>query len=121
MLPVLVFEEWELGVGWSTNTVRLSSNEFLVGWHGVLKRDRSYYNGIALVNGEGELLAVSDYFLAPRGLVEEYGDRPLVIFGDGLVLYRDILIWVGGVSDYAIGLFTVELGRVMENLKWIRG
>ena len=61
--PVLAFEEWELKVGWSTNAVQLSSNEYLVGWHGVLKGDLSYREGFALVDGDGELLAVTDYLL----------------------------------------------------------
>jgi len=121
MEPVLANEDWELKVGWSTNAVKLSSNEFLVGWHGLVKEDYSYRNGMAIVSDEGELLAVSNYLLAPRGLIEEYGDRPLVIFGDGLVLHKDLVVWVGGISDYAIGLFVAELEKVMENLKWVRG
>ena len=73
------------------------------------------------MDGEGNLLAVSNYVLAPRGLVEEYGDRALVIFGDGLVLYKELLIWVGGVGDYAVGFFSVELDKALEKLKWLRG
>ncbi|MBS7611801.1 glycosidase [Candidatus Bathyarchaeota archaeon] len=120
MEPILPFEDWEWKVGWSTNTVKISSNEYLVGWHGILREDYSYRNGLALVDGEGRLLAISDYLLAPKGLNEEYGDRPLVIFGNGLVTYKEILIWVGGVSDYAIGCFTAELDKALESLKWIK-
>ncbi|MEM3793096.1 MAG: glycosidase [Candidatus Bathyarchaeia archaeon] len=120
MEPVLPFEDWEWKVGWSTNVVKISSNEYLIGWHGIHKEDYSYRSGLALVDREGELLAVSDYILAPKGLNEEYGDRPLVIFGNGLAIYGEILIWVGGVSDYAIGFFTTELDRALESLKWIK-
>lgn len=120
MKPVLPFEDWEWKVGWSTNVVKISSNEYLVGWHGIHREDYSYRNGLALVNREGELIAVSDYLLAPKGLNEEYGDRPLVIFGNGLAIYGEILIWVGGVSDYAIGFFTTELDKALESLKWIK-
>ncbi len=119
--PVLVHEKWELKVGWSTNVVKVSSNEYLVGWHGVMLEDYSYRNGLALVDSEGKLLAVSNYLLSPRGLIEEYGDRALVIFGDGLLKYKELLLWVGGVSDYAIGVFAVELDRVYEKLKWLKG
>jgi predicted GH43/DUF377 family glycosyl hydrolase len=107
MEPVLVPEAWEEKVGWSTNTVKLSTNEYLVGWHAVLKEDLSYKDGLALVNSEGKLLAISNYLLAPQGLAENYGDRPFVIFGDGLVKYEDYLIWVGGISDYGIGIFII--------------
>ena len=115
--PILVPEPWEYKVGWSTNAVPLSENEYLVGWHGVLKEDLSYRDGLALVNRKGELLAVSDYLLAPKGLYEEYGDRPLVIFGDGLLLYKETLIWIGGVSDYCIGVFITELNGASTKLK----
>lgn len=76
---------------------------------------------MAIVDREGYLLAISNYLLAPRGLYEEYGDSSQVIFGDGLVLYKEYLIWVGGIGDYAIGIFTVEVEKALEKLKWIRG
>jgi predicted GH43/DUF377 family glycosyl hydrolase len=63
--------------------------------------------------------ALSDYLLAPKGLVEEYGDRPLVVFGCGLARYKELLLWVGGVSDYAIGFFAAELDKVLEKLRWL--
>lgn len=115
--PVLPFEPWELKVGWSTNVVPLRDDEYLVGWHGVLRDDLSYRNGLALVDAEGRLKAISDYVLAPRGLNEGYGDRPLVIFGCGLVLFEDFLIWVGGLSDYALGLFVVKRERALGTLR----
>lgn len=121
MEPVLAHEEWEFKVGWSTNAVKVSSNEYLVGWHGVLKQDHSYREGVALLSSDGELLAVSNYLLSPRGLVEEYGDRPLVIFGNGLVLCGGKLLWVGGVSDYCVGFFAADLEAVLEKLRWIGG
>lgn len=121
MRPILWFEDFEFKVGWSTNTVKLSSNEYLVGWHGVLRSDYSYADGLALLDDEGRLLALSNYLLAPSGIEEEYGDRPRVIFGDGLVLYKDLLIWVGGVSDYAIGIYVVELDKALEKLRRVYG
>ena len=120
MEPVLAPETWEEKVGWSTNTVKLSNNEYLVGWHAVLKEDLSYRNGVAIVDGNGDLLAVSNYLLAPKGLQESYGDRPLVIFGDGLVRYKNYLIWIGGISDYGIGIFIAELNEVLRKLKRLR-
>lgn len=115
--PVMVPEKWEERIGWSTNTVKLSEHEYLVGWHAVVKEDLFYRNGLAMVNEKGELLAISNYLLVPKGINEEYGDRAQVIFGDGLLIHEDLLIWVGGISDYAIGIFVANLDDVMESLK----
>ena len=119
--PILWFEDFEFKVGWSTNAIKLSSNEYLVGWHGVAKEDYSYRDGLALVDDSGELLAISDYLLEPRGIEEEYGDRPRVIFGGGLILYKGSLIWIGGVSDYAIGIYVTELDKALGALRWLKG
>ena len=121
MKPILPFEDFEFKVGWSTNTVKLSPNEYIVGWHGVVKEDYSYRNGLAIVNGDGDLLAISNYLLAPSGIEEEYGDRPRVIFGDGLVKWGEWLIWVGGVSDYAIGVYVTNVDTALGKLRWLRG
>ncbi len=121
MEPVLAYEPWEFKVGWSTNVVKLSRNEYIVGWHGFLKVDFSYRNGVALIDDNGELLAITDYLLVPTGIIEEYGDRPLVIFGNGLIKHKDLLLWIGGISDYAIGVFIAELDKIFENLRWVRG
>lgn len=117
--PVFAMEEWETKVGWSTNAIKLSNDEYLIGWHAVMKNDLSYKNGFAIVNGKGELLGISDYLLYPEGLVENYGDRAFVIFGDGLVKYEDYLIWIGGISDYAIGIFITTLKEITENMRII--
>jgi len=119
--PVMAPEEWESHIGWSTNAVRLSKDEYLIGWHGVANSDLAYRNGLAILDGEGELLAVSDYVLSPRSLYEEYGDRCMTLFGNGLVRYKELLIWVGGVCDACVGIFTVELDRALETLRWMRG
>jgi predicted GH43/DUF377 family glycosyl hydrolase len=117
--PVLSPEVWEYKIGWSTNTVKVGEGEYLVGWHGVLREDLSYRNGLALVDAAGNLLAVSDYVLAPQGLREEYGDRSLTIFGNGLLVHKDLLIWIGGISDYGIGIFVTELAEALRALRRI--
>ena len=117
--PVFAPEEWEIKVGWSTNAVKLSEDRYIIGWHGVLREDLSYVNGIALLDGNGKLLGISDYLLAPKGLNEFYGDRNGVIFGDGLILRDGNLIWIGGVSDYCMGVFITPLERVMAHLREI--
>jgi len=118
--PVMANEPWEEKVGWSTNAVKLSSNEYLVGWHGVLREEGSYKNGLAIVDEDGVLLAVSDYLLSPKSLPEMYGDKPLTIFGCGLIIYKEYLIWVGGISDYGIAVFKADLEKVLEKVRWIR-
>ncbi len=119
--PVLPVAEWELKVGWSTNAVKIGEDEYLIGWHGVLKHDYSYRNGFAILDGEGNLLGLTHYLLAPKGVIEEYGDRPFVIFGNGLVLYKDLVLWVGGISDYAIGFFLAPLDEILSRVRWVRG
>ena len=116
---IMAPEEWEERVGWSTNAVKISENRYLVGWHAIVKEDLSYRNGLALVDDEGNLIAISDYLLAPHGIDEEYGDRAKVIFGDGLLLYKDFLIWIGGISDYAIGIFVAKVEDAMRKLKYL--
>lgn len=121
LTPVLVRERFEGHVGWSTNVVKLSKNEYLVGWHGMVIANLAYYNGLAIVDDQGELLALSNYLLAPRGLQEEYGDRSQVIYGTGLVKYKEFVVWIGGVSDYCTGVFVTELSNVLEKMKWFKG
>jgi len=116
MEPVLTPEEWELKTGWSTNALELSANEYLVGWHAVL-RNGVYVNGLAMVSKEGELLGVSDYLLVPERPEELYGDRPGVIFGCGLIRYKEKLIWIGGVADTAIGIYAADLEKALESLR----
>ncbi len=116
--PVIVPMEWEEKVGWSTNVVKLEENRYLAGWHAVLKEDLSYKNGFALIDREGNLLGITDYLLAPEGLIESYGDRGLVIFGDGLVKYANYIIWIGGISDYGIGIFVTTIDDVIKKLKY---
>ncbi|HDM69831.1 MAG TPA: hypothetical protein ENG58_00310, partial [Thermotogales bacterium] len=77
----------------------------------------SYRSGFAIVNGKGELIAVSDYTLFPSNLNEEYGDRALVIFGDGLLLVEDEIVWIGGVGDYSIGIFIANLKDILQNMR----
>ncbi len=105
--------------GFSTNAVKISSNEYLVGWHGALE-DTSYKNGFMLVNDEGLPLGITDYLLETTGFLQ-YGNRPFTLFGCGLIKLKDKLFWVGGVGDWAIGIFTADLDLAMSKLKWLNG
>ncbi|HID16009.1 MAG TPA: glycosidase, partial [Candidatus Atribacteria bacterium] len=113
--PVLFPMEWEEKVGWSTNVVKIEEDKYLVGWHAVLKEDLSYKNGFAFLDRYGRIISITDYLLSPEGLIESYGDRALVIFGDGLLKYKEYIIWIGGISDYAIGIFITTLKDVLNS------
>jgi predicted GH43/DUF377 family glycosyl hydrolase len=117
--PILIPEPWEYKVGWSTNVVQIGGDEYLVAWHGV-GRDLIYRTGFAIVNGEGELLGITDYLLEPRTMQEFSGERPGVIFGCGLARKDELLIYVGGVADTGIGVYITELEKVMENVRWLK-
>ena len=119
--PVIAPENWETHIGWSTNAVKLSNDEYLIGWHGASRYDMAYRNGIAILDADGELLAISNYILSPKGLYEEYGDRCMTLFGCGLACYKDILLWVGGVCDACVGFFVTELEKSLETLRWLKG
>ncbi|RTH98288.1 hypothetical protein CSW23_10000 [Thermus scotoductus] len=114
--PILAPESFEFKVGWSTNAYPLGDGTYLVAYHGILRRDLSYRHGFALLSGDGELLALSSYLLAPQGLVETYGDRPFTLYGNGLFLHGDELVFVGGVGDYAVGVFTAPWQEVLVRL-----
>jgi len=83
----------------------------------VFREDLSYRNGLARLDASGCLLGVSDYLLAPEGIHEAFGDRPLTIFGNGLLILEDQLIWIGGVGDYAIGIFAADLEEALACLR----
>jgi predicted GH43/DUF377 family glycosyl hydrolase len=105
--------ETEEKLGWSTNAINLNG-DWLVGWHSVMREDLSYRNGFAIVKNDGTVEFSEKHVLCPKGLLEEYGDRALVIFGCGLLIQNDSLMWIGGVSDYAIGIFTTSLKKAKE-------
>ena len=89
-------------LGWSTNSIKMDG-KWIVGWHSVMRKDLSYRNGFAII--EKNKVEFTDHKLCPNGLLEEYGDRALVIFGCGLLNLGNDIVWIGGVSDYAIGIF----------------
>ncbi len=117
--PVLLPEPWEYKTGWSTNAVKLGSNEYLVAWHGV-GRDLVYRTGFAIVDHEGSLRAITDYLLEPRTVQEFSGERPGVIFGSGLVRHSELLLFIGGVADTGIGVYVTEIDKVMESMRWLQ-
>ncbi len=117
---VLPPKEGELKRGWSTNAVEIDGR-YLVGWHAVIDEDLSYRNGFALVDENGNILDTTGYVLCTEGLIEELGDRAMVIFGDGLLILKDKVVWIGGVSDYAVGVFVADLEDLMDSFVGVKG
>lgn len=114
--PVIAPENWEKEVKWITNPLKISSNEYLVGWQSITNEGR-YFNGLALIDDSGQLLAVSNYLLTAKTLVEVYGDKPGVIGGGGLVKYKEYIMWIGGLSGYGIGFYIAKEDKVFNALK----
>ena len=116
---ILAPEPWEYKVGWSTNVVKLEKDLYLAAWHGVSRSDYGYRHGFALLDSEGNLVGVTNYLLEPRTIHEKLGDRPNTIYGCGLVLYREKLLWIGGAGDHSIVVAATDLDKVMENVRWV--
>jgi len=115
---LLKSETWEKKIGWSTNVVKISKDLNLIGWHAINKVDYGYYNGLAIIDNDGDLQGISDYLLWASGLNQIYGDRTNVIFGCGLVLINKSLYWIGGISDYSIGIFKANLDTALNSIIW---
>ena len=116
VLPELDAENGELKRGMSTNVVRLSENQNIVGWHAVFEDRLEYKEGFMIFNDNGEITGVSELILETSGMLR-YGHRPFTLFGCGLVLVKDMLYFIGGVGDSWIGIFSAELNRVIEEIK----
>ena len=113
---LLKAEDWEEKVGWSTNSLEIANDLNIVGWHAINRKDYRYYNGLAIIDNDGELCGISDYVLYPGGIEQTYGDRTGVVFGCGLLVIDKSLYWIGGISDYAIGIFRCPFNTIMDNI-----
>ena len=115
-LPELDAYAYEKKRGMSTNVVKVSKNQYIVGYHVVYEDKLEYKEGFMLLNDEGEITAMSEPILKTEGYLR-YGHRPFTLFGCGLVLTKDTLYFVGGIGDSWIGIYSAELNRVMEEIK----
>jgi len=118
MEVTMVHEEFEVKVGISTPPVQIELNKYLFGWHGI-RSDMVYLNGLAVVDGKGRLLGVTEYLLEPSTLDELYGDRPMVIYGSGLIKRDDEIFWIGGTADCCIGIYKAKLDEILSIMKWL--
>lgn len=101
--------------GFSTNVVQLSSNEFLVGYHGALIEKYEYREGFMIINDEGIPIAITDYILKTEGILQ-YGNRPYTLFGDGLILRNNRLWCVYGFGDFGIVILSTDIEDVLDKM-----
>lgn len=118
LIPILELDALknERKRGVSTNVVKLSTNEYIVGYHAAFDDKLEYKEGFMLVTDNGEVTETSKLMLKTEGILQ-YGHRPFTLFGCGLVIYKDKLFFVGGVGDSWIGIFSAELSSVLERIK----
>ena len=101
--------------GFSTNTVKLTEDTYIVGWHNVYADKAEYKERFMLLDDNGEVKGISEPILETTGTLR-YGARPYTLFGCGLVLHRDRLYWIGGVGDSWIGIFSADLDAVLGEI-----
>ena len=115
---VLVAQEWEEKIGFSTNFLKIKSNEFLVGYHALRKSSWGYESGFIMLDKEGNLLGHTNYLLhAEKEL--SYGNRINTLFGCGLIKLNNKIWWIGGVGDWAIALYSCNLKEILEHINYI--
>lgn len=102
-------------------TVKISSNEYLLIFHGVEAYFGCYYTYVALLDSDGELLGVSPKpVISPR--VKDYiGARPATIFVCGAQLVKDELIVSAGKDDEITLIMSAPLDKVIGEIKFIKG
>ncbi|MCK4528227.1 hypothetical protein KAW18_12720 [candidate division WOR-3 bacterium] len=109
-------KEGEQKRGFSTNVVKLNNAENLVAYHSVRKNERAeYQEGFMLIDNAGIVNAQTDLILKTEGKLQE-GRRPYTLFGCGLVKHKRKLWFIGGVGDWAIAIYSADLGDVLGEM-----
>ncbi len=112
--------DFEEKIGWGTPPVKVN-NEYLVLLHGLERKGKSYNVFAALIDEEGEITAVTPYYImAPKEIYELYGDRPYTVFPCGCQIHRDRLIITYGAGDTFVGIGEVDLDELLEVLDFNR-
>lgn len=115
-LVVLPKQNGEQRRAFSTNAVRLSTNEHLVAFHTVLDRCGEYMMDFVIVDNEGIPQHQTNKTLRTKGIYR-YGFRPYTFFGCGLSLWEDGVYVTGGVGDWAIVINSASLGSVLDEMR----
>ena len=112
--------DFEEKVGWGTPPIRIN-HEYLLLLHGLERQGKSYNIFAALIDEDGEMVAVTPYYImAPREVYEVYGDRPYTVFPCGSQVYRDRLLITYGAGDTFVGIGEVDLEELLEVLDFNR-
>jgi len=103
----------------SNCAVRVSSNEYLLIFHGVDSVFGTYHTYAALLSGDGELLAVTpEPILSPRPH-DYFGARPSTLFPCGAALLGDELVVSAGKDDEVVLILSAPLSKVFERMEFL--
>ena len=103
----------------SNCSVRISSNEHLLIFHGVDSVYGAYHTYAALLSDDGELLAVTPEPVSSPRPNDYFGARPTTLFPCGAALVGDEVLLSAGKDDEITLILSAALDAVMERMKFI--
>lgn len=100
---------------------RVSPNEILLVFHGVDDTFGYYYSYVALLDDNGELVALTpEPVITPR-LREYSGARPATLFVCGALVAEGRVLLSAGKDDEITLILEADVDELMERMKFIRG
>lgn len=103
----------------SNCSVRISSNEHLLIFHGVDSAFGAYHTYAALLSDDGELLAVTPEPISSPRPNDYFGARPATLFPCGAALISDEVLLSAGKDDEITLILSTALDTIMEKMKFI--
>jgi len=103
----------------SNCAVRVSSNEYLLIFHGVDSVFGAYHTYAALLSDDGELLAVTPEPVSSPRPNDYFGARPTTLFPCGATLVGDEVLLSAGKDDEITLILSAPLNDVIGRMKFI--
>ncbi len=103
----------------SNCSVRISSNECLLIFHGVDSVFGAYHTYAALLSNDGELLAVTPEPVSSPRPNDYFGARPTTLFPCGAALVGNEVLLSAGKDDEMTLILSAALDDIMERMKFI--
>ncbi len=103
----------------SNCSVRISSNEHLLIFHGVDAVFGAYHTYAALLSDEGELLAVTPEPISSPRPNDYFGARPATLFPCGAALVDGEVLLSAGKDDEVTLILAAPLEDILERMKFI--